>query len=103
MKKYVYFSRKKGNHIRAARVFLARCAAENSTILCALVAFWIPVWSVVRFHFGSRCASSANGPLARTAKRHREVDPMMPGMNPFLASMFGPAFALLVPTRAESC
>ena len=103
MKKYVYFSRKKGNHIRAARVFLARCAAENSTILCALVAFWIPVWSVVRFHFGSQRASSANGPLARTAKRHREVDPMMPGMNPFLASMFGPAFALLVPTRAESC
>jgi hypothetical protein len=25
---------------------------------------------------------------------------MMAGMNPFLASMFGPAFALLVPTRA---
>ena len=51
MKKCVYFSRKKGNHIRAARVFLARCATENSTILCALVAFWIPVWSVARFHF----------------------------------------------------
>ena len=48
-------------------------------------------------------SSSANGPLARMAKRHREVDPMMAGMNPFLASMFGPAFALLVPTRAESC
>ena len=51
----------------------------------------------------SPMSSSAKGPLARTAKRHREVDPMMPGMNPFLASMFGPAFALLVPTRAESC
>ena len=47
MKKCVYFSRKKGNHIRAARVFLARCAAENSTILCALVAFWIPESCVV--------------------------------------------------------
>ena len=63
------------------------------------------VWSVARFHFNFRkpMSSSANGPLARTAKRHREVDPMMAGMNPFLASMFGPAFALLVPTRAESC
>ena len=102
------FSRKKGNHIRAARVFLARCAAENSTILCALVAFWIPESCVVScalsFQFQrSPMSSSANGPLARTAKRHREVDPMMPGMNPFFASMFGPAFALLVPTRAESC
>ena len=48
----------------------------------------------------SPMSSSANGPLARTAKRHREVNPMMAGMNPFLASMFGPAFALLVPTRA---
>ena len=106
MKKCVYFSRKKGSHIRAARVFLARCAAENSTILCALVAFWIPESCVVScalsFQF-QRSPSSANGPLARTAKRHREVDPMMAGMNPFLASMFGPAFALLVPTRAESC
>jgi hypothetical protein len=26
---------------------------------------------------------------------------MMAGMNPFLASMFGPAFALLVPTCAD--
>ena len=100
---------KKGNHIRAARVFLAPCAAENSTILCALVAFWIPESCVVSccalsFQFQrSPMSSSANGPLARTAKRHREVDPMMAGMNPFLASMFGPAFALLVPTRAESC
>ena len=106
MKKCVYFSRKKGSHIRAARVFLARCAAENSTILCALVAFWIPESCVVScalsFQF-QRSPSSANGPLARTAKRHREVDLMMPGMNPFFASMFGPAFALLVPTRAESC
>ena len=51
----------------------------------------------------SPMSSSANDPLARTAKRHREVDPMMPGMNPILASMFGAAFALLVPTRAESC
>ena len=105
--KCVYFSRKKGHHIRAARVFLARCAAENSTILCAL-AFWIPESCVVScalsFQFQrSPMSSSANGPLARTAKRHREVDPMMPGMNPFLASMFGPAFALLVPTHAESC
>ena len=108
MKNCVYFSRKKGNHIRAARVFLARCAAENSTILCALVAFWIPESCVVScalsFQFQrSPMSSSANGPLARMAKRHREVDPMMAGMNPFLASMFGPAFALLVPTRAESC
>ena len=101
MKKCVYFSRKKGNHIRVARVFLARCAAENSTILCALVAFWIPVLCGQLCAFISISAltksSSANGPLARTA------NPMMAGMNPFLASMFGPAFALLVPTRAESC
>ena len=102
------FSTKKCKHIRAARVFLARCAAENSTILCALVAFWIPESCVVScalsFQFQrSPMSSSANGPLARTAKRHQEVDPMMAGMNPFLASMFGPAFALLVPTRAESC
>ena len=48
-------------------------------------------------------SSSANSSLARTAKRHREVNPMMAGMNPFLAFMFGPAFAFLVPTRAESC
>ena len=106
--KCVYFSRKKGNHVRAARVFLARCAAENSIILCALVAFWIPescmVSCALSFQFQrSPMSSSANGPLARTAKRHREVDPMMAGMNPVLASMFGPAFALLVPTRAESC
>ena len=45
---------KKGNHIRAARVFLARCAAENSTTFFAL--WWhfgsqSLVWSVVRFHF----------------------------------------------------
>ena len=39
--------------------------------------------------------------LARAAKRHRGVNPMMAPMNPFLASMFGPAFALLVPTRAD--
>ena len=69
-----------------------------------LVAFWIPESCVVScalsFQF-QRSPSSANGPLARTAKRHREVDPMMAGMNPFLASMFGPAFALLVPTRAD--
>ena len=106
--KMCLFFEKKGNHIRAARVFLARCAAENSTILCALVAFWIPESCVVScalsFQFQRwPMSSSANGPLARTAKRHREVDPMMAGMNPFLASMFGPAFALLVPTRAESC
>ena len=104
--KMCLFFKKKGNHIRAARV--ARCAAENSTILCALVAFWIPESCVVScalsFQFQrSPMSSSANGPLARTAKRHREVDPMMAGMNPFLVSMFGPAFALLVPTRAESC
>ena len=37
---------------RRARVFLARCAAENSTILCALVAFWVPESCVV-----SLCAS----------------------------------------------
>ena len=46
-------------------------------------------------------SSSANGPLAQAAKRHRGVNPMMAGMNSFLASMFGPAFALLVPTRAD--
>ena len=99
----------KWNHIRAARVFLVRCAVEKSTIVCALVAFWIPESCVVSccapsFQFQrSPMSSSANGPLARTAKRHREVNPMMAGMNPFHASMFGPAFALLVPTRAESC
>ena len=54
------------------------------------------------FHFQcSPMSSSANGPLAGSAKRHRGVNPMMAGMNPFLASMFGPAFALLVPTRAD--
>ena len=41
------FFEKKGNHIRTARVFLARCAAENPTILCALVAFWVPESCVV--------------------------------------------------------
>ena len=85
---------------------LQGCSWEKSTIVCALVAFWIPESCVVSccalsFQFQrSPMSSSANGPLARTAKRHREVDPMMAGMNPFLASMFGPAFALLVPTRA---
>ena len=109
MKQMCVFFYKKGNHICAARVFLARCAAEKSTILCALVAFWTPESYVVSccalsFQFQrSPMSSSANGPLARTAKRHREVNPMMAGMNPFLASMFGPAFTLLVPTRAESC
>jgi len=99
----------KGNHIRAARVFLVRCAVEKSTIVCVLVAFWIPESCVVSccalsFQFQrSPMSSSANGPLACTAKRHREVNPMMAGMNLVLASMFGPAFALLVPTRAESC
>ena len=67
-----------------------RCAAEKSTILCALVAFWIPKSCVVTccalsFPFQrSPMSSSATGPLARTAKRHREVNPMMAGMNPFL-------------------
>ena len=98
-----------GNHLRAARVFLVLCAVEKSTIVCALVAFWIPESCVVSccalsFQFQrSPMSSSANGPLARTAKRHREVNPMMAGMNPFHASMFGLAFALLIPTRAESC
>ena len=96
-----------GNHLRAARVFLVLCAVEKFTIVCALVAFWIPESCVVSCALScqfqrSPMSSSANGPLARTAKRHREVDPMMAGMNPFLASMFGPVFALLVPTRAES-
>ena len=59
--------------MRAARVFLVRCAVEKST----------------------------NGPLARAAKRHGGVNPMMVGMNPFLASMFGLAFALLVPTHTD--
>ena len=101
------FQKEIGNHIRAARVFLVRCAVEKSTIVCALLAFWIPESCVV-----SRCApscqfqcspmsSSANGPLARAAKHHRGVNPMMAGMNPFLASMFGPAFELLVSTRAD--
>ena len=37
-------------------------------------------------------SSSAHGPLLRAAKRHRGlVNPMVTGMNPFLASMFGPA------------
>ena len=49
----------------------------------------------------SPMSSWANGPLARAAKRRRGVNPMMAGMNPFLASMFGSAFPLLVPTRAE--
>ena len=65
------------------------------------------VWSVVaRFHFNFSAHPCRLQPmvlLARTAKRHREVNPMMAGINPFLASTFGPAFALLVPTRAESC
>ena len=71
------------------------------------VAFWIPEFCVVsccalpcQFQC-SPMSSSANGPLARAAKRHRGVNPMMAPMNPFLASMFGPAFALLVPTRAD--
>ena len=38
-------------------------------------------------------SSSATGPLLRAAKRHRGANPLMAGMNPFLASMFGPAFA----------
>ena len=64
----------------------------------------IVVRCAVSFQFQrSPVSSSANGPLARTAKRHQEVDPMMPGMIPFHASMFDPACALLVPTRAESC
>ena len=82
---------------------------KKSTIVCALVAFWIPESCVVsccalscQFQ-RSPMSSSANGPLARTAKRHREVNPMMAGMNPFHASMFGLAFALLIPTRDESC
>ena len=96
-------------HMRAARVCLVRCAVEKSTTACALVAFWIPESCVVSccalsFQFQrSPMSSSANGPLACTAKRHREANPMMAGMNLVLASMFGPAFALLVPTRAESC
>ena len=44
---------------------------------------------------------SANGLLAQAAKRHRGVNPMMARMNSFLASMFGPAFVLLVPTHAD--
>ena len=107
MKNVSIFREKKDIIYALQGVFLAWCAAENSTILCAL-AFWIPESCVVScalsFQFQrSPMSSSANGPLARTAKRHREINPMMAGMNPFLASMFGPAFALLVPTRAESC
>ena len=96
-----------GNHIHAARVFLVRCAVGKSKIVCALVAFWIPEFCVVSC-FALSCqfqcspmSSSVNGPLARAAKRHQGVNPMMAPMNPFLASMFGPAFALLVPTRAD--
>ena len=97
MKTNVFFL--EGNHIRAARESLVLCAVEKSAIVCALVAFWIPESCVVsccalscQFQ-RSPMSSSANGPLARTAKRHREVKPMMAGMNPFHASMFGPAFA----------
>ena len=59
-------------------------------VLCGQLCAFISISALTK-------SSSANGPLARTA------NPMMAGMNPFLASMFGPAFALLVPTRAESC
>jgi len=59
-------------------------------VLCGQLRAFISISALTK-------SSSANGPLARTA------NPMMAGMNPFLASMFGPAFALLVPTRAESC
>ena len=53
MKKCVYVLRKKGNHIRAARVFLARCAAENSKFFALWWHFGSQslVWSVARFHF----------------------------------------------------
>ena len=84
-----------------------RCAVEKSNIVCALVAFWMPEFCVVsccalscQFQC-SPMSSSANGPFAHAAKRHREVNPMITPMNPFLASMFGPAFALLVPTCAD--
>ena len=53
----------------------------------------------------SPMSSSANGPLARTAKRHREVDPMMPGMNPFLPCLVRPLHCLSLPVlnRANFC
>ena len=107
MKTQVFFFSFKGSHIRAARVFLVRCAVENPR----LFALWWHlgsqslVWSVVvvcfHFNFSAPSCFSANGPLARATKRHRGVNPIMAGMNPFLASMFGPAFALPVPTRAD--
>ena len=76
MKKYVHFLRKKGNHIRAARVFLARCAAENydslrfggildpSVVSCAL-SFWIPVCVFSQWSFG---------PYGQTSSRSRPND-----------------------------
>ena len=108
MKNCLFFEKKGKSYTCCKGVPGAMCCGKLYDSLRALVAFWIPESCVVScalsFQFQrSPMSSSANGPLARTAKRHREVDPMMAGMNPFLASMFGPAFALLVPTRAESC
>ena len=83
-------------------MFLVRCAEEKSTIVIALFGGILDSRVLcsqlfrafsANFSGHSPMSSSANGPLMRAAKRHRGVNPMMAGMNPFLASMFGPAFA----------
>ena len=93
VKKHVF----KGSHIRAAKVFLLRCAVAKSKIVCG----WhfgsqSLVWSVVvRFISISVLTHVV---FSQWSFLPQAVNPMMAGMNPFLASMFGPAFALLVPT-----
>ena len=85
----------KGSRICAARVLLVRCrAVEKSMIVCALVAFWIPESCVVsccslHFNFSAHpCFSQWSfGPSGQASSRGQP--------------MFGPAFALLVPTRAD--
>ena len=102
------FSKKKRNHIRAAMVFLVGDVLwKNLRLFFRFGGILDPrvlCGQLLRAFISIQCSpmsSSASGPLARAAKRRRGVNPMMAGMNPFLASMFGPAFALLVPTRAD--